>query len=155
MAEALRPVRARGGLIVQPAFDFTNHPPIHLLIIPGGVVTAELAKPWVIDWIARTAAKAQLTASVCTGAFLLAKAGLLHGKTVTTHWEELDDLHVQFPGLAVRGGTRWIDEGTIATSAGISDGIDLSLHLVERLEGEELAVRTARQMDYAWHRAPA
>ena len=96
-----------------------------------------------------------MTASVCIGAFLLAKTGLFDGKTVTTHWEDLDDLRAQFPGLAVRGGTRWIDEGTIATSAGISDGIDLSLHLVERLEGEELAVRTARQMDYAWQRAPA
>ena len=96
-----------------------------------------------------------MTASVCTGAFLLAKAGLLHGKTVTTHWDDLDDLHAQFPDLTVRGDTRWIDEGTIVTSAGISAGIDMSLHLVARLAGEELGVRTARQMDYAWHRAPA
>src|SRR5688572_22593716 len=73
VAETLRPVRARGGLVVTPAFDFTNHPPIDLLIVPGGVVTAEMARPTVIDWIARTAAKAELTASICTGAFLLAK----------------------------------------------------------------------------------
>lgn len=96
-----------------------------------------------------------MTASICTGAFLLAKAALLDGKTVTTHWEDLDNLRAQFPELTVRGDTRWIDEGSIVTSAGISAGIDMSLHLVERLEGEELAVRTARQMDYAWQRAPA
>jgi transcriptional regulator GlxA family with amidase domain len=154
VAETLRPVRARGGLVVTPAFDFTNHPPIDLLIVPGGMVTAEMARPTVIDWIARTAANAELTASVCTGAFLLAKAGLLDGKTVTTHWEDLDDLRAQFSQLTVRGDTRWIDEGSIATSAGISAGIDLSLHLVARLAGEELALRTARQMDYDWRRSP-
>ena len=82
-AETLRPVRARGGLLVQPAFDLTNHRAIDVFIVPGGVVTAELKRDNVIEWITRTAAKASLTASVCTGAFLLAKAGLLRGKTIT------------------------------------------------------------------------
>src|SRR6478609_5863346 len=71
VAETLRPVRARGGLMVQPAFDFTNHPAIDVLIVPGGVVTAEMDRPAVVAWIAKTATKASLTASVCTGAFLL------------------------------------------------------------------------------------
>ena len=152
VAEMLRPVRARGGLMVQPAFDFTNHPAIDVLIVPGGVVTAELERAVVIEWMTRTAAKASLTASVCTGAFLLAKAGLLRGKTITTHWEDIEDFRAMFPDIKVRDDTRWVDAGEIVTSAGISAGLDMSLHLVARLEGEALAVRTARQMDYDWQR---
>lgn len=152
IAETLRPARARGGLMVQPAFDITNHPAIDVFIVPGGVVTAELERPDIIDWIARTAAKGLITASVCTGAFLLAKAGLLRGKTITTHWEDIVDFRAMFPDIPIRDDTRWVDTGEIVTSAGISAGLDMSLHLVARLEGEELAVRTARQMDYNWQR---
>ena len=151
IADALRPVRARGGLMVQPTFDLTSHPMIDVLIVPGGVVTAELARPLVIEWIARTSAQAELTASVCTGAFLLGKAGLLRGKTITTHWEDIADFRAMFPGIPVQVDKRWVDAGEIVTSAGISAGIDMSLHLVARLEGEELAIRTARQMNYAWN----
>ena len=152
IAETLRPARARGVLMVQPAFDITNHPAIDVFIVPGGVVTAELERPDIIDWIARTAAKGLITASVCTGAFLLAKAGLLRGKTITTHWEDIVDFRAMFPDIPIRDDTRWVDTGEIVTSAGISAGLDMSLHLVARLEGEELAVRTARQMDYNWQR---
>jgi transcriptional regulator GlxA family with amidase domain len=153
IADALRPIRSRGGLIVQPQFDFTNHPPIDVLILPGGVVTEELKRDPVIQWISRTATQAELTASVCTGAFLLAKAGLLSGKTITTHWEDIEDFRADFPGIPIDGQRRWIDQGTIVTSAGISAGIDMSLHLVARLESQSLADRTARQMDYDWKRS--
>jgi transcriptional regulator GlxA family with amidase domain len=153
VADKMRTVRARGGLLVQPGFDITNHPAIDVLIIPGGVVTAELKRDAIIGWIARTAAKASLTASVCTGAFLLAKAGLLQGHTITTHWEDIADFRSMFPDILVREDTRWVDAGEIVTSAGISAGLDMSLHLVARLESEELAVRTARQMDYDWQRS--
>ena len=153
IADAIRPIRARGGLMVHPACDLTNHPAIDVLIVPSGVVTAELDRQPVIEWIVRTVAKAQLTASVCTGAFLLGKAGLLHGKTITTHWEDIEDFRAMFPDIPVRGDQRWIDEGSIVTSAGISAGLDMSLHLVARLEGEELALQTARQMDYDWQRS--
>ena len=153
IADAVRPIRARGGLMVHPGYDITNHPAIDLLIVPGGVVTAELERQPIIEWMARTGAKAQLTASVCTGAFLLGKAGLLHGKTITTHWEDIEDFRAMFPDIPVRGDQRWIDEGSIVTSAGISAGLDMSLHLVARLEGEELALQTARQMDYDWQRS--
>ena len=148
-------IRARGGLMVQPAFDITNHPAPDLLIIPGGVVTAELERADIIAWIGRTASTATITASVCTGAFLLAKAGLLRGKTITTHWEDIDDFRAMFPAIRVQGDKRWVDAGPVVTSAGISAGLDMSLHLVARLEGEALAVRTARQMDYDWQRAPS
>ncbi len=144
------PIKARAGLPILPEFDFTNAPVIDLLLVPGGVVNAEQAKPAVLEWIAGTAAQARLTASVCTGAFLLAAAGLLDGRSVTTHWEDIDDLQRDFPYLKVVADQRWVDTGDIVTSGGISAGIDMSLHLVARLAGRELAVRTARQMAYRW-----
>jgi transcriptional regulator GlxA family with amidase domain len=153
IADALRPVRAHGGLMLQPNFYIANHPAINIFIVPGGVVTAELKRHSIIEWIARTAAKSSLTASVCTGAFLLGKAGLLGGKTVTTHWEDVDDFRAIFPDIPVQEKKRWVDAGTIVTSAGISAGLDMSLHLVARLESAELAVRTTRQMDYDWQRS--
>lgn len=143
-------IRARAGLEVRPDHGFAHHPEIDLLVIPGGVVTAELEKPAVIAWIARMSRQAEITASVCTGAFLLAKAGLLDGRPATTHWEDLADLRAMFPPVSVVDRRRWVDDGSVATSAGISAGIDLCLHLVERLAGRELALRTARQMDYGW-----
>lgn len=77
---------------------------------------------------------------------------MIRNEKVTTHWEDVADLRQQFPALQVQTGVRWVDEGRVVTSAGISAGIDMSLHLVARLGGEELAVRTARQMDFAWTR---
>jgi transcriptional regulator GlxA family with amidase domain len=79
---------------------------------------------------------------------------LLDGKTATTHWEDIDDFRRSFPGIPIEPALRWVDEGRIVTSAGISAGIDMSLRLVERLAGEPLARRTARQMDYRWQREP-
>src|SRR5262249_16029019 len=135
--------RARGGFPVAIERSISNHPPLDVLIVPGGVVTRELERPAVIAWIAAQAPTTSVTASVCTGAFLLASAGLLEGRRVTTHWEDVDDLRRMFPASKVEDGPRWIDEGPIVTSAGISAGIDMSLHLVERLAGEQLAARTA------------
>jgi transcriptional regulator GlxA family with amidase domain len=143
-------VRARAGLVVQPNFNFANHSPIDLLIVPGGVVTAELEKPEVIRWIEKTAAQAGLTASVCTGAFLLAKANVLYAHKATTHWEDIAELKSMFPLLKVVENCRWVDTGRYVTSAGISAGIDMSLHLVERIAGRALAEATARQLDFDW-----
>ncbi len=143
-------LRARAGLSVLPDYEFETHPSLDVFIVPGGVVTAELEKTGVIRWIEKTASQSKLTASVCTGAFLLAKAQLLDGKSVTTHWEDIDDLKSMFPTLRVKSNCRWVDEGKIVTSAGISAGIDMCLHLVERLAKRELAERTARQLDFAW-----
>ena len=154
IADRPRTVQARGGLPIGCGTSIVDHPPLDVLIVPGGVVDAELARADVIAWIARTAAATRITASVCTGAFLLAKAGLLDGRRATTHWEDVDDLRRQFPHVTVETGSPWIDEDRIVTSAGISAGIDMSLHLVRRLAGEPLARATARQMDYHW-RAPA
>lgn len=144
------PIRARAGLVVTPDFSFSDHPALDVLIVPGGVVTQELAKPDVIDWIKTVANTAKITASVCTGAFLLAKASLLEGKSATTHWEDIDEFRAVFPNINVLSGLRWVDEGSLITSAGISAGIDMSLHLVERIAGRDLALKTAHQMDFDW-----
>ena len=150
VADEPRVVLARGGLPVTAAHGMRAHPDVDVLVVPGGVVSAEQKRPDVVRWIAATAARARLTASVCTGALLLAAAGLLDGRRATTHWEDADELRRDFPAVRVEEGPRWIDEGTLVTSAGISAGIDMSLHLVRRLATAELAVRTARQMDFAW-----
>ena len=143
--------RARAGLQAQVDHRLDAHPPLDVLLVPGGVVDAEGAQPETLAWLARTAPGCEIVASVCTGAFLLAAAGLLPaGTPVTTHWEDADDLRRAHPQLQVQQGMRWIDTGRIVTSAGISAGIDMSLHLVERLAGRALAERTARQMDFAW-----
>lgn len=151
LASAGQPVQARAGLRLLADHDLADNPTADLLIVPGGVVDAPMASPATLRWIAKCAAGAQLAASVCTGAFLLAKSGVLTQEGVTTHWEDLADLRKQFPLLDVREGERWVDSGRVVSSAGISAGIDMSLYLVERLAGRALAERTARQMDYAWN----
>lgn len=151
IAEKSAPVRARAGLQFVPDAVFGQHLELDLLIIPGGVVTAEMEKPAVISWIKSTAASTTITASVCTGAFLLAKSGVITFHKVTTHWEDIPDLQQAFPTLNVVSNTRWVDEGSVVTSAGISAGIDMSLHLVARFFDTPLAERTARQMEYDWN----
>jgi transcriptional regulator GlxA family with amidase domain len=131
-----------------------HHPPIDLLIIPGGVVDEELEQPAVLDWIAGQSRTAQVVASVCTGAFLLAKIGLLDGLPATTHWEDTGIMQSTFPKVQVVENRRWIDLGRVVTSAGISAGIDMSLHLVERFYGRELALATAKLMDVVWTENP-
>ncbi len=150
IAANIHPIHARGGLLVLPKYDLVNHPPIDVLIIPGGIVSDELQRETVIQWIARCARTASITASVCTSAFLLGKAGLLDGKQATTHWEDIPEMRAMFPQIEVKAETRWVDTGMIVSSAGISAGIDMSLHLVERLESKALAVSTARQMEFDW-----
>jgi len=153
VAQSHAPVRARAGLTLLPTHGFEDAPAPDVLIVPGGVVDNALACTQTLAWIARADRSAQITASVCTGAFLLAASGVLTGGEVTTHWEDLDDLAQRFPALTVRGDVRWVDQGRVVTSAGISAGIDMSLHLVARLAGMALAERTARQMDFQWTHA--
>jgi transcriptional regulator GlxA family with amidase domain len=143
-------VTARHGLKVVPQFGFGDQPPIDLLVVPGGVVTQPLHCAATLTWVRAAAARTSVTAAVCTGAFILAKAGLLEGRAVTTHWEDIADLRRMFPRLRVLEGTPFVDEGAVVTSAGISAGIEMSLHLVGRTLGAALAQATARQMEYNW-----
>jgi transcriptional regulator GlxA family with amidase domain len=147
-------VSARAGYKVLPHYGFDGHPPIDVLIVSGGVHVDQMKNTRVAEWILQQAQCASLVASVCTGAFLLAQAKVLDKHKVTTHWEDTADLRTMFPELNVIEKARWVDEGRIITSGGISAGIDMCLHIVSKLYDADLAERTARQMDYAWTRSP-
>ena len=146
-------VTARADFRVRPHYTIQNHPRVDVLIVPGGVHAYEMEKPQVIGWLTKLSSAASVTASVCTGAFLLAKAELLEGLSCTTHWEDIPDLREQFPALDVRDDVPWVDNKKVITSAGISAGIEMALHLVARLGGKNLAMKTARQMQYDWRNA--
>lgn len=150
VAATRAPVRARAGMSVLPDHTLDDHAPLDVLLVPGGVVDRELGHVAVIDWIARTASQVDLTASVCTGSLLLAHAGLLQKRPATTHWDDIDLLRA-YPGVQVQSQRRGTDDGDIVTSGGISAGIDMSLYLVQRLAGRELALATAHRMEYAWN----
>jgi transcriptional regulator GlxA family with amidase domain len=145
------PITTTGGLVVQPAATIANHPELDLLLIPGGRGTRQVRHQGeVIAWIAAQAQASEIAASVCTGAFLLAEAGLLDGLTATTYWSSVPVLAQSFPNVGVDGTVRYVDNGHIVTSAGVSAGIDMSLHLVARLHGPAVADWTARRMEYEW-----
>ena len=147
-------VRARAGLNIVVDRSLVDLNYADVVVVPGGL-TAEVERDAaVMDWLAVVCPGAELVASVCTGVFLLAAAGVVTSEAVTTHWEDLDDLAARYPRLDVRRSDRWVDEGRLVTSAGISAGIDMSLHLVQRLASRELAEATARQMDYHWRDEP-
>jgi transcriptional regulator GlxA family with amidase domain len=147
-------VRARGGLPIVADRLLADAPPVDVALVPGGVTTAVEADDAVLAWIRAAAAGGAVVASVCTGVFPVARTGLLDGRTATTHWADLAELRERFPAVDVVDDTRYVDHGSVATSAGVSAGIDLALHLVARLAGADLAVATARQMDYPWAREP-
>lgn len=148
------PVRARAGLVCQVDGALDTGLQADLLLVPGGVVDGVLACPQTLAWVRQVAGRADRVASVCTGAFILAAAGVLRDGEVTTHWEDLEDLRQRFPALQVVADRRWVERGALVTSAGISAGLDMSLHLVARLAGRDLAEATARQMDYTWNAQP-
>ena len=150
IAEHSQAVRARGDFLVHPHHTIFDHPPLDVLIVAGGVHHQVMHNTPVTEWLARTAPAAQLVASVCTGAFVLAEAGLLDGHAATTHWEDIPALRAAYPHIEVIAHQRWVDQGNLITSGGISAGIDMSLHLVARLASTDLAVRTARQMEFDW-----
>lgn len=154
LAREDRPVRARAGVRLLPDATLDAAPTLDLLVVPGGDVSAALEDRVLLDWIAAQARQVPWLASICTGVFLLGRAGVLpDGAAVTTHWEDLDDLCRAHPTLDVRADRRWVlHDGPrpCYTSGGISAGLDLSLHLVERMAGRALAERTARQLDYRW-----
>ncbi|MCB1325859.1 MAG: DJ-1/PfpI family protein [Spirochaetales bacterium] len=144
-----QPVRATGGLIVTPNASIENHSPLDILIVPGGYGTRrEHLRANVQDWIREERRRVQLLASVCTGAFLLAAAGALEGLPATTHHAAFDELLRLYPNTVLDSQKRFILHDRVATSGGISAGIDLSLKVVERFYGLEVARATARHMEY-------
>lgn len=149
LAESPGTVRARNGLKVLPDHTLENAPAPHLLIVPGGFGTrALLKKPALLEWLRTKSRAAELTMSVCTGSIVLGRAGLLDGLRATTHHECFDLLREHAPRTTVVETERFVDNGAVLTAAGISAGIDCSLHVVERLLGAETAAATARYMEY-------
>jgi transcriptional regulator GlxA family with amidase domain len=145
------PVTAYGGLGLTPHASAAGAGDLDVLIVPGTTdVAAASADEALIESIQALHPRVQITASVCTGAFLLAKQGLLTELAWTTHWEDIDLLIETLGDSGARRGVRWVDEGPVVSAAGLSSGIAMSLHLVDRLAGLELAKRTARQLDYDW-----
>ena len=142
---------AVGGLKVVPDHDFASSPQADVLLVPGGSGSRRAVQDEaVLAWLQSQAAGAEIVASICTGALLLGRLGLLDGLRATTHWGAIDLLREIAPRSEVVAEKRFIDNGKYLTSAGISAGIDMSLYLVGRLYGASLAEQTAREMEYDW-----
>lgn len=147
-------IRSVNGLTVVSDYGFSNHPPIDVFVIPGGVGTkAEMGKSEVLEWIAKTHKTANITMSVCSGARLLGKLGLLDGRECTTHHEVAEHLGEIAPSAMINLDKRFVGDDRLYTSAGISAGIDLSLHIVEKLFGNDVMRKTVAYMEYGdWKR---
>ena len=151
VAERAATVTASGGLKVTPDHTLADCPALDWLVVPGGWGTRrEVDNARLTQWIARTAEQVALLASVCTGALLLGRAGVLDGLPATTHWRALDLLRRIAPAAHVVGDQHVVEAGSLVTSAGISAGIDMALRLVAREHGEAVARATARHMEYPY-----
>ena len=150
IAERKEPISARNGLKVLPDYDFFDCPKLDILIIPGGFGAEEIEihNKTLLPWIQARANDTAIVASVCTGAFLLAEAGLLNGKKATTHWMDADRLEKDYPEILVQRNVKYVDEDPIFTAGGISAGIHLSFYLLKKLVGETIASYTAKRMEY-------
>ena len=148
VAEELRPITTRGGLRVIPDQSFETSTSADIILVPGGLGTRrEMNNPKMLQWIKDNASHAELVLSVCTGALVLGKAGLLDGLSATTHHLALDELRAVSSQIKIDAAKRFIDNGKVIVAAGISAGMDMALHVVSRLLGAEQAAETARYME--------
>jgi transcriptional regulator GlxA family with amidase domain len=140
-----------GGLKVIPDHTLDDCPSLDILVVPGGWgVRSEINNVRLLDWIAETGREVETLTSVCTGAMLLGKAGLLYERHATTHWKSLGWMRESFPSVTVVEDQHVVEDGHLITSAGISAGIDLALRVVARYHGEGVARATARHMEYRY-----
>ncbi len=151
VAEYSKPIIARNQLSINPQYTIANCPPSDILLVPGGFGTRrEMHNLVLINWIKKCSSQSELLLSVCTGALLLAKAGLLENLAATTHYLAIDLLKEVAPNTEIRIGDRFVDNGKIIVSAGISAGIDMSFYVVAKLLGKQAAIETAQYMEYDW-----
>jgi transcriptional regulator GlxA family with amidase domain/YHS domain-containing protein len=144
VAESATPVKVSGGMTIIPNFTLESAPQPEIIVVPAqGEPTKGM-----LDWIRRASVKAHLTMSVCNGAFLVARAGLLSGKQATAHHGALTLFEANFPDISVQRGARFVDSGSVATAGGLTSGIDLALHVVERYYGRAVAEKTATALEY-------
>ena len=154
VAESRAPVAARNGLSVNPTYAVDDCPAPDIIVVPGGIGSRRaMRNPALLDWVRRASGLAELTLSVCTGALVLGAAGLLDGLRATTHHTAIDLLREMAPRASVVEGERFVDNGRVIAAAGVSAGIDMALHVVERLLGTDVARETARQMEYEYRGA--
>lgn len=142
-------IRSVNGLRVTPDYDFKNHPQIDVLVVPGGNGTKiEMTKDTVLQWLKEQYTHSQITMSVCSGTRLLGNIGLLDNLKITTHHEVIADMKMIVPSAMIEENVKFVDNGKILTSAGISAGIELSLYVVAKLFGKEVANKAAVYMEY-------
>ncbi len=147
VSETQEPIKSQGILTITPDYSIKNAPEAHILAFFGGNSNAASHNKAVIDWVKKQE-DVRYHFSVCTGAFVLAEAGILNGKTATTFHNALEGLEKNYPKIDVRKNVRFVDNGNVITTAGISAGIDGALHLVAKLQGLNTAKRTAYYMEY-------
>jgi len=144
-----RPVTAAKGLVLGAHVALADAPALDVLLHPGGHGTRRLLRdPAHLDWVRAQRAAVPLMTSVCTGSLVYAAAGLLQGRPATTYWGAIDELHAIDPTIDVREHERWVDDGDLITSSGVSAGIDMALHLVIRLAGADRAREVKRGIQY-------
>jgi transcriptional regulator GlxA family with amidase domain len=137
-------LRMTGGLEVKPQYTIESAPQPHVIVVPAHRATDASRA-----WLKQASAKTDVTVSICTGAFQLARAGLLKGVPATTHHDFWDSFSKEFPDVELKRGLRFVDSGRIATAGGLTSGIDLALHIVSRYFGAEVAEAAARYMEYS------
>ncbi len=151
VAEQSEAVTAAGGLRVLPDCTLGDCPRLDILVVPGGWGTRrQIENETLIDWLAQRGRQVEMLTSVCTGAMLLGRAGLLDGRRATTHWRSLAWMQESFPLVIVEERLHLVEDGHILTSAGIAAGIDLALMVAARYFGEAVARATARHMEYRY-----
>jgi transcriptional regulator GlxA family with amidase domain len=144
------PVVSQGVLKVQPDYSVEDAPTPDILVLPGGNSRGFTRSEAGMAWVKKVTAKNEVSMSVCTGAFILAQLGLLDARPATTHWGAIPRMKSAFPKVQVKTDVRFVDDGRIVTTAGVSAGIDGALHVVQRLLGDDVAWETARYMQYVW-----
>ena len=143
VARSLEPIEMTGGFRALPHYDVSSAPQPNVIVVP-----AHRTDPALQDWLKASSAKADVTMSVCTGAFKLAEAGLLEGLAATTHHDFWDEFARKYPDIDLKRGMRFVDSGRIATAGGLTSGFDMALHVVSRYFGDDVAQATATYMEH-------